>query len=59
MGAMGLDQRLYELTATEIVKAIQAGQTSCEAVAQACLRSCFKNLRTYKNNDLGHHMQSI
>ena len=23
------------------------------------VRSCFKNLRTYKNNDLGHHMQSI
>ncbi|MBM3358151.1 MAG: amidase [Betaproteobacteria bacterium] len=29
--------RLHELTATEIVRAIDAGSTSCEAVARACL----------------------
>lgn len=37
MGDSGLTQRLHELTATEIVRAIQAGQTTCEAVARACL----------------------
>ncbi|WP_089721596.1 amidase [Candidatus Entotheonella palauensis] len=37
MRATGLDKRLHALTATEMVKLIQAGEASCEAVAQACL----------------------
>lgn len=37
MGDTGLTHRLHELTATEIVQAIQAGHTTCEAVARACL----------------------
>jgi Asp-tRNA(Asn)/Glu-tRNA(Gln) amidotransferase A subunit family amidase len=32
-----LDQRLNELTASEIVAAIGAGRTTCEAVVRACL----------------------
>ncbi len=37
MSAIGLDRQLHELTATEIVKAIQAGDASCESVARSCL----------------------
>ncbi len=37
VGGIGLDKRLHELTATEIVNVIQTGDASCEAVAQACL----------------------
>ncbi len=37
MNAIGLDKPLHELTATEIVKAIQAGEASCESVARSCL----------------------
>ncbi len=37
MRATGVDRQLHELTATEIVKAIQAGEASCESVARSCL----------------------
>lgn len=37
MSAIGLDKQLHELTATEIVKAILAGDASCESVARSCL----------------------
>src|SRR5215831_9130400 len=37
MSTSGLTQQLHALTATDIVQAIRHGQTTCEAVARACL----------------------
>jgi Asp-tRNA(Asn)/Glu-tRNA(Gln) amidotransferase A subunit family amidase len=37
MSQQGLQQRLHELTATDIVQAVRSGHTTCEAVAHACL----------------------
>lgn len=37
MNTSGQTQALHALTATEVVRAIDRGQTACEAVAPACL----------------------
>ncbi len=46
-----LKKSVFRMAAT-----VQRGGNACFADP---LRSCLKNLRTYKNNDLGCHMQSI